>query len=61
MSQKDVIHYHQGQLQILKPNLQNAKSKDNTNANNLKENHNNNTSVKKQVPEACNNNCTKER
>jgi hypothetical protein len=61
MSQKNVINYHHGKPQILNPNLQNAKNEDNTNADNIKEKHNNNTSVKKQVPEACNNNCTKDR
>jgi hypothetical protein len=55
LSQKNVINYHQEKPQILNPNLQNAKSEDNTNADNIEEKHNNNTNEKKQVPESCNN------
>jgi hypothetical protein len=57
---KNGYNYHQEKPQILNPHLQNAKSEDIANADNIKENHNNNTNVKKQVPEACNNSCTKE-
>jgi hypothetical protein len=50
MSQKKyVMYYHQEKAQSLNPNLQNAKSEDNTDADNIKEKHNNNTNVTQDI------------